>query len=160
MNFKERLQRASERGQQTRDAKIREAAARALSEEECRRIHTGHRLVLSEYIEKCLGQLADNIPGFRFDTVANDKGWGAAVSRDDLSIRSGQRENHFSRYEVLVSPYGKYQVLDMVAKGTIRNKENFNRNHYQTLEEIDLDRFRELVELWTLDYAEQYAASS
>ncbi len=159
MDFKERLQRASERGQQSRDAKAREEAAKALSEEECRRIHTGHRLTLSENIELCLKQLADNVPGFRFEPVANEKGWGAAVSRDDLSLNGGRRENYFSRYEALVSPYSKYHVLELTAKGTIRNKENFSRSHYQLLQDIDLESFRELIELWTLDYAEQFAAS-
>jgi hypothetical protein len=64
----------------------------------------------------------------------------------------------FSQYVVLVSPFSKYHVLDLVAKGTIGNKESFHRNHYQILKEADLDSFQELVELWTLDYAEQYAA--
>ena len=159
MDFKERLHRASERGQHSRDAKAREAAAKALNEEECRRIHTGHRLTLSEHIEACLKQLADNVPGFRFEPVANEKGWGAAVSRDDLSLNRGHRENYFSRYEALVRSYNKYHVLELTAKGTIRNKENFSRSHYQLLKDVDMESFRELIELWTLDYAEQYAAS-
>ena len=35
----------------------------------------------------------------------------------------------------------------------------FSRNHYQRLAEVDLESFRELVELWVLDYAELYAAA-
>ena len=58
-----------------------------------------------------------------------------------------------------MSPYNKYHVLDVTAKGTIRNKEVFSRNHYQRLDEVDLDRFRELIEQWVLDYAELFAAS-
>ena len=50
-------------------------------------------------------------------------------------------------------------MLDISAKGAVRNKENFSRNHYQLLKDADLDAFRNLVEQWTLDYAEQYAAS-
>jgi len=58
-----------------------------------------------------------------------------------------------------VSPHNKYHVLDVTAKGTIRNKEVFSRNHYQRLDDVDLDRFRELIELWVLDYAELFATS-
>jgi len=159
MDFNQRLQRASDRGQQIKQARTAEAAAKALSEEECRRLHTSYRLTLSEHVETCLKQLADNIPGFNFNLVANDKGWGASVSRDDLSLADGQRKNLFSQYTILVSPFSKYHVLDLVAKGTICNKENYHRNHYQLLKEADLESFRELVEQWTLDYAEQYAAN-
>jgi len=159
MDFKQKLQRASDRGQQIRQARAEEAAAKALSEEECRRLHTRYRLAVCDHAEACLKQLADNIPGFLFKTVANDRGWGAAVSRDDLSLDGGQRSNLFSQYVILVSPFSKYHVLDMVAKGTICNKENFHRNHYQLLKEVALDNFNDLVELWTLDFAEQYAAN-
>ncbi len=160
MEFKDRLRSASQRGQKARDSKARQEAAKSLNEEESRRIHTGLRLELSEHIESCLQQLADNVPGFCFKTVTNDKGWGASVNRDDLALTRKKRENFFSRYVVLVSPFSKYHVLDLVAKGTIRNKDNFHRHHYQLLKDVDMDSFRELVELWTLDYAEKYAASS
>ena len=159
MDFKQRLQHASDRGRQTRQAQAAEAAAEALSEEEWRRRHTRYRLEICDHAETCLKQLADNLPGFLFKTVANDKGWGASVSRDDLSLAAGQRKNLFSQYAILVGPFSKYHVLDLIAKGTICNKENFHRNHYQSLDEVDLDNFCELVEQWTLDFAEQYAAN-
>ena len=44
-------------------------------------------------------------------------------------------------------------------KMVIRNKENFSRNHYQLLKDVDLDTFRSLIEQWTLDYAEHWAAA-
>lgn len=159
MDFKERLQRATERGQQTRDEQARRAASEALSEQEWRRLHSDCRDALIEQIERCLKQLAENFPGFRFETVVDEKGWGAAVSRDDLSLNSGRRENLFSRLSMTVSPYNEYHVLDIVAKGMVRNKENFTRNHYQRLKEADQDSFVRLIEQWTLDYAEQYAAA-
>lgn len=159
MDFKERLQRATERGQHAREAKARDEAAKAMSEEECRRRHSEYRLALTETIEECLQQLAENFPGFRFETIVSDQGWGAAVSRDDLSLAAGRRENLFSRLAMTISPYNKYHVLDLVAKGTVRNKENFHRNHYQLLKDVDLDSFRQYIEQWTLDYAELYAAS-
>ncbi|MEQ8211906.1 MAG: hypothetical protein RH917_19065 [Lacipirellulaceae bacterium] len=159
MDFKQRLQKAAERGEQAREARQQEAAAKALSEAECQRLHSSYRLELNDHIESCMKQLAENFPGFTFETVVSDKGWGAAIHRDDLSLNRGKRENLFSRLELTISPFNKYHVIDLVAKGAIRNKENFTRNHFQKLAEADLDTFRELVELWTLDYAEEFAAS-
>ncbi len=160
MDFKERLHRATERGQQTKDVKVREAAVKALGEEESRRLHSSYRMKLTEHIEKCLKQLADNFPGFHAETIVDDKGWGTAIRRDDLSIKAGKRDNLFSRLIMTISPYGEFQVLDLLAKGAIRNKENFNRNHYQLLKDADLDSFEQMIEQWTLDYAELYAADS
>lgn len=158
MDFKKRLQRATERGHDARDAKAREEAAKALGEEECRRLHSQYRLELNDTIESCLKQLAENFPGFNYEVVA-DSHWGGAVRRDDLSLKSGRRENHFSRLELTVSPHNQYHVLELIAKGTVRNKENFSRSHYQLLKDVDLDTFVGLIEQWTLDYAEAYAAA-
>lgn len=160
MDFRERLQKAAERGKQARDTRLHEAAAKALSEEECRRLHLQYRLALTEHIEERLRELAENIPGFRFETIVNEEGWGAAVSRDDVGLAEGRRRNFFSRLQLVVSPFGKYHVLDLVAKGTVRNKETFSRNHYQRLAEVDQESFRELAELWVLDYAEQFSAAA
>jgi hypothetical protein len=160
MDFRERLQRASERGQRAKDAQAREAAAKALSEEECRRLHSSYRLALCDYIEKCLHDLADNFPGFRVETIVDDAGWGSTAVRDDVGLAGRRADNFFSRLRMVLSPHNKYHVLDVTAKGTIRNKEVFSRNHYQRLDDVDLDRFRELIELWVLDYAELFAANS
>jgi len=159
MSFRERLQRASERGKQARAAQLNEAAAKALSEEECRRLHSQYRLTLTEYIENCLRELADNFPGFRLETIVEEGGWGTAASRDDVSLGAGRRGTYFSRLQLVVAPYNKYRVLELVAKGTVRNKEVLSRNHYQRLDDVDLESFRELVELWVLDYAELYSAA-
>jgi hypothetical protein len=160
MSFRERLHKASERGRQEREARIDAAAAQALSEEECRRLHSKYRLALNEHIERRLHELADNFPGFRFQTIVGEEGWGAAVTRDDVGIAEGRRRNFFSRLQIVVGPFNTYHVLEIVAKGTVRNKETFSRNHYQRLADVDEESFRELVELWVLDYAEQFAASS
>jgi hypothetical protein len=160
MDFRERLQRAAHRGQQARDAKAREAAAKALSEAECQRLHREYRLELIDHIERCLRQLGENFPGFHYEDIASDRGWGGAVRRDDFGLSGGRRDNLFSRLELVVSPHNQYHVLDLTAKGAVRNKENFSRNHYQLLKDADLDAFRNLIEQWTLDYAEQYAAST
>jgi hypothetical protein len=159
MSFKERLQRAAERGKQIRAAQLNEAAAKALSEEECRRLHSQYRLALNDHIEKCLSDLADNFPGFRLETIVDETGWGAAVSRDDIGLTAGRRNTFFSRLQIVVSPYSSYRVLAISAKGTVRNKEVLSRNHYQRLADVDLQTFRELIETWALDYAELYSAA-
>jgi len=159
MSFKERLQRASERGKQTRAAQLNEAAAKKLSEEECRRRHSEYRLALTEHIEHCLRDLADNNLGFRLETIMDDSGWGTAASRDDINLAGGRRGSYFSRLQLVVSPCNQYKVLEIAAKGTVRNKEVLSRTHYQRLADVDLESFRELAELWVLDYAELYAAA-
>jgi hypothetical protein len=159
MSFRERLQRATERGKQSRAAQLNEAAAKALSEEECRRRHSQYRLALTEHIEKCLGEMSDNFPGFRLETIVDDSGWGAAVSRDDIRLAGGKRGTFFSRLQLVVGPYNTYHVLDIAAKGTVRNKEVLTRTHYQQLADVDLQNFRELLEQWVLDYAELYSAA-
>lgn len=159
MDFRERLQRAATRGSRARAARESAAAAEALSEEECRRRHSQQRLALSEHLESCLRGLVDNFPGFRFETIVDDRGWGAAVTRDDLGIDAGRRKNYFSRLQLLVEPYNEFKVLSVTAKGAVRNKESFTRSHYEPLAELDEDRFRELIEQWVLDYAEEYAAA-
>lgn len=158
MDFKERLQRATERGQQNRDAKAQAEAAKALSEEECRRLHSKYRLELTDHIENCMKQLADNFPGFRIAPVADEKGWGSIISRDDFALNAGRRDSLFSRLTMTVAPHNQYHVLSIEARGAIRNKETFTRNHYQLLKDVDLDSFRQLIEHWVLEYAEQYAA--
>ena len=159
MDFRERLQKAANRGASARSERESAKAAEALSEEECRRMHSQQRLALSEHLETCLKQLGDNFPGFRFETIVDERGWGAAVSRDDLGIEGGKRKNFFSRLQLLIEPYNEFKVLSVAAKGAVRNKESFTRQHYEPLADIDEDRFRELIELWVLDYAEAYAAA-
>src|SRR3972149_180485 len=86
MDFRQRLQKASERGQRARDAKLREAAAKALSEEEFRRLHSQYRLPLCEHIEECLRELAHNVPGFRVEAIVDESGWGAVAARGGRGV--------------------------------------------------------------------------
>jgi hypothetical protein len=159
MDFEERLQRAIQRGQRRQETSAAEARARELSEEEFRRLHSQYRLDLSEHIEQCIERLASHFPGFQVETMFGEKGWGAACFRDDIQIRRGQHSSGYSRLEVVVRPYSEYHVLDLQAKGTIRNKEVFTRRHYDKLETLDFDSFRNLIDAWVLEYAELYAAS-
>ncbi|MEX0675486.1 MAG: hypothetical protein WD063_00325 [Pirellulales bacterium] len=158
MDFQERLEKAIQRGRRSQDAAAREQAERALNEEELKRLHSQYRLELSEHIEQCLRQLPRHFPGFRYETLVGDRGWGAAVSRDDLSLADGKRGNYFSRLEVVVRPYTSAHVLELAAKGTIRNKELFNRAQYQVLADADPATFSEQVDRWVLEYVELYAA--
>jgi hypothetical protein len=158
-DFQSRLEKAIQRGSHAHDARQRERAEAALGEEELKRLHTQYRLELSEHIEECLKQLPQHFPGFRFETVVGERGWGASVSRDDFTMAGGKRQNLFSRLELVVRPYSSLHVLELVAKGTIRNKEIYNRTQYQLLADADTATFRELTDRWILEFAELYAAS-
>jgi hypothetical protein len=158
MSFEDRLEKAIKRGQQSQDDSARARAEKQITEEELRRLHSQFRLALSEHIEQTLKRLPPHFPGFRYETIVGDRGWGAAVSRDDLSLTAGRRENHFSRLEVVVRPFSSSHVLELAAKGTIRNKELLNRGQFEVLGQVDLDGFNNQVDRWVLEYAELYAA--
>lgn len=158
MDFNERLQKAIERGQRTGDARLKAEAEKALSEEELKRLHSQYRLQLSEEIEKCVKALPQHFPGFRFETLYGDRGWGAAAVRDDLAFESGKRIELFSRLEMTVRPFSRLLVLDLAAKGTVHNKEIFNRTHFQQLPEVEIATFISMIDNWTLEYAELYSS--
>lgn len=159
MDFEQRLEKAINRGEHRRDAKAREAAERKLSAEECRHLHSGYRLELSDHIETCLRKLADHFPGFSFSTVVGEEGWGARVSRDDVNLQRGQgQQNLYSRLELLIRPFSEAHIVELVAKGTIRNKESINQSQYQFLSDFDMDTFVTMIDQRVLDYAEQFAA--
>jgi hypothetical protein len=161
MDFEKRLERAIGRGERTRDTKGREQAEKEFSNEELKTLHSKLRLDLSEHIETCLKQLNDHFPGFRFETVVGEEGWGAKVSRDDFSSGRKQRsENQYSRFEMLLRPFSSTKIVELAAKAIIRNKDVFHRTHYQFLSEADVDSFCELIDLWVLEYAEVYAAGA
>jgi hypothetical protein len=157
--FEQRLQKAVERGQQRGQQQAAQARQRQLNEEELKRLHTQYRLTLSEYIEACMKRLPNHFPGFQYETMFGERGWGAACSRDDLQIQDGRRQNNYSRLEMTIRPQSTYNVVDLAGKGTIRNKEVFSRNHYEKLENVDLDMFRQLIDVWILEFAELFSAT-
>ena len=57
-----------------------------------------------------------------------------------------------------IRPFSSLCVLELLAKGTIRNKEIFNRTHFEKLADADPETFRELIDVWVLEYAELFAA--
>ena len=161
MEFQKRLEKAIERGQMAGTARAEAEARQALNEQEVRRLHSQYRLELSERIEESLKQVADHFPGFQFENVVSERGWGAAVSRDDIDLKPGRAvRNFFSRLEIVIRPVSSVQVLEMTAKGMIRNKELFNRTYFQRLTEVDLTSFHETMDLWVLEFAESFAAQN
>jgi len=160
MDFEQRLKRAIARGEQSRDQKGRAAADKQMTEEEYRQLHSSIRLELSEHIEKGVRQVADHFPGFRYQTVVGEDGWGARIVRDDFIIEDGKKSNAYSRLELLIRPFTEAHIVELSAKGTIRNKEAISRNHYQFLDKVDTDSYSELIDLWILEYAESYSAEA
>jgi hypothetical protein len=158
-DFEKRLEKAIERGQRAGDQRLQAEAEKAQNQQEFRRLHTQYRLELSEHIETCLHQVPEHLPGFQLERVVSERGWGAAVSRDDVEIGENRRPvTRFSRLEVVIRPLGDFYVLEVAAKATVRNKEYFNRTHYQRLGEADMASFTGLIDLWVLEFAELYAA--
>jgi hypothetical protein len=158
-DFEKRLSKAVERGQLRGADREAQERARQLSEEELRQLHTKYRLQLSEHIEHCVRQLPQHFPGFQCETLFGDRGWGAACSRDNLVTGpAGRRTNLYSRLEMSIRPYSSLHVVELTAKGTIANREVFNRTHYEMINEVDTDNFLTRIDAWVLEYAEQYAA--
>ncbi len=158
MDFEKRIQKAITRGERRSEQKSREARLKELSEDELKRLHGQARLQLSEHIENCIKRLPNHFPGFQFETIYGERGWGAACSRDDIRMKDGRRNNDYSRLELTVRPFSEYHVLDLTGKATIRNKEVFNRSHFEVISDADIAQFVELIDLWVLEYAELYAA--
>jgi hypothetical protein len=159
MDFEQRLQRAIERGEKSRDVRDRAAVERQLSAEELRSRHSSARTDLSDTIEACLRKLGDHYPGFQYQSLIGADGWGAKISRDDLRLQPGRAsETLYSRLEMIVTPMGNVPIIEVVGKGTIRNREVYHRRHYQQLSQLDLHVFEQMIEQWVLEYAEQYAA--
>ncbi len=161
MDFEKRLEKAIERGKHQSTARAQAEALKALSQRDLRRLYAEYRLELSERIEACLRQMADHIPGFRLETVVGERGWGASASRDDISLLGDRsRASTFSRLEIVVRPLSEANLLEVAAKGTVRDRELFNRSQYQRLDEADLTSFHNVIDLWVLEFAEAYATES
>ena len=161
MDFQQRLEKAIQRGQNRGNAREAAARAKALSAEELRRLHNELRLALSEHIERCVGALPNHFPGFEVETLYGEAGWGAAAKRDDAGRTQGKgRGNYYSRLEVTVRPVSSAFVVEIAAKGTIRNKEVFAHRHFEKVTEASVESFCELVDAWVLEYAEMFASAS
>ncbi len=160
MEFEDRLRRAIERGTKTRDDRGRAELERELTLEELKTLHSQYRLGVSEHVENCLKKLADHMPGFKFHSVMSEEGWGGRLTRDDLHFVPGKSpESRYSRLEMLLSPFTQSGILELVIKGTVRNREVLNRKFYQKLAEFDRETFLEVIDLRVLEFAEIYSAN-
>lgn len=158
MDFEKRLEKAIHRGEKTRDKTAQEQAARQLSQEELKALHSQYRLSLSEHIEICLRKLAEHFPGFEFSTVVGDDGWGAKVSRDDLQFADGKKKSVFSRLQLAIRPFGTQKIVELVTKATVANRDLVNQSQFQFLADFDEDTYRAMIDQRVLDFAEAYAA--
>ncbi|MDF1844171.1 MAG: hypothetical protein ACPGLY_11080 [Rubripirellula sp.] len=159
-DFQSRLESAISRGKQRADQKASQQREKELSEEELRRLHTSYRLALSDRIEGAVHQVADHFPGFQEESLFGEVGWGSACHRDDLRIDSGRRSNQYSRLEMVIRPFSDLRVLELKGKGTVMNRELFNRNYYLPISAVDQKEFEQLIDAWSIEYAEIYAAKS
>jgi hypothetical protein len=146
------------RGSQRASDKKAEAAGE-MTPEKLKNLHNQFRLELSSYIDGVMRQIVDQMPGFNLETLFGEKGWGAAVSRDDLLLNKKQRDNHYSRLEIFVRPMNDYYIVDLASKATVRNREIWNRNVFFPVVEAKLEMLQEQVNQWAIQFAEQYAAS-
>ena len=157
-DFQSRFESAIQRGQKRRDHSESEARKKELSDEELKRLHTSFRLSLSERIEVKIQAIIDAFPGFRQEALFGEVGWGTACYRDDLQLESGRRNNQYSRFEMVIRPFSDLKVLDLKGKGTVKNRELFNRTLFRNIAEVEVSEFEEIIDAWTIEYAEQYAA--
>jgi hypothetical protein len=159
-DFESRLESAISRGQRHADVKATQQRKSELSADELRRLHTSCRLSLSDRIETAINRVADHFPGFQIESLFGEVGWGSACFRDDLRIISGQRTNQYSRLEMVIRPHTDLNVLDLKGKGTVMNRELFNRSHYVAVGEVEVEDFEQMIDVWAIEYAEVYAAKS
>lgn len=155
MDFEEKLKQAIERGHRRGEASADAQRLQKLSESEIRNRHNQIRLRVSDHIERAMRKLADHFPGFQTEILYGEKGWGAAITRDD---HSGPGRSVFSRLELFVRPLSSLGIVDVIAKGTIRNRELFSRNYYDELESTNVEKLEQMVDTWLVEYAELYAA--
>ena len=159
-DFESRLQSAIDRGRQRAEHEASKERREKLSEEEIRRMHTSYRLSLSEQVESAIHRVADHFPGFRTESVFGEEGWGSACYRDDLRLEGGRRTNLYSRLEMVIRPYSDLRVLELKGKGTVMNRELFNRAHYAKVEEVEVEEYGRLIDAWAIEYAEMYSAKT
>lgn len=159
MNFEDKIKKAISRGQQRATSRADSERKKAMTAEEIRRRHNEYRLSLSEYIEHALRPLQTHFPGFDYETIYGSRGWGGAISREDLGRGpSGKSGAFFSRLEVTVRPQNEFNVVNIAGKGTIKNKEMLSWNHFTDIEDYREQEFQQKIDSWILEYAEQFAA--
>jgi len=159
MDFEDKLEQAIQRGQDRNAAKANSQKKTELSKEAIRNRYNEIRLNLSDHIEVGLKKIASHFPGFEYETIYGAKGWGGALSRNDLDRGpDGKAGSFFSRVEMTVRPQNEFNVINIVGKGTIRDKELFVWNHYDSIAQSNQAEFIQMIDNWLLQFAEQFAA--
>jgi hypothetical protein len=159
MDFERELEAAIERGQQRNEQRQHSEKLAEMTAEQIRIRHTEFRLSLSEHIELCLKKLENHFPGFEYETIYGSRGWGGAVSRNDLDRGpTGRAGSFFSRLEITVRPQSEFNVVNIAGKGTIRDKEICHWNHFEAIADAKNEVFEEMIDKWILEFAEQFAA--
>jgi hypothetical protein len=156
MSFEDKLKNAINRGRDQGRSKQDARRQAEMSAEARKDLYNQYRLELCDYIEVHMNQVVNLVPGFRYETQYGDRGWGGAISRDDV-MRGG---NFYSRLEVTVRPFAAdMNLLAIVGRGTIRNQESLNWNHFADLLEVDLAGFKERIDGWIVEYVERFSDS-
>lgn len=159
MGFDDRLEKAISRGKEQNASKIDSEKQRMLSEEELKNRHNKFRLELSDYIEEGLKKLIQHFPGFQYETIYGEQGWGGALYREDLARGpSGKAGAFFSRVQITVRPLNEFNVVNIAGKGMIKDKEIFTWNHFKDISETTEEDFKAKIDSWIIQYAEQFAA--
>jgi hypothetical protein len=159
MEFEDKLQKAIQRGQDRTVARSSAKKQAEASKEDIRNCHNEFRLNLSDHIEKCLKQVSQHFPGFDYEILYGSKGWGGAMSRNDIDRGpDGKTGSFFSRIELTVRPQNEFNVVNITGKATIRDKELFTWNHFEDVLEAKQASMELMIDKWILQFAEQFAA--
>ena len=159
MDFEDRLKQAITRGQEHGTQRKSSEEQKQLSAEFLKNRHAEFRLVLSDYIEAGVRRLGEHFPGFEYETIYGDRGWGGAVFRDDITRgKTGKSGSFYSRLEISVRPLNEFHVLNISGKGTIHDKEYFSWNFFRDIPDVSIEEFKEKVDAWILVYAEKFAS--
>lgn len=156
--FRDRLRKAMRAGadaQAEREADERHARQH---EHKLRGLYDRYEDQLCDHIQSCLKELCGEWPGFRLGPAGMQKGRGYAISRDDRGRSPGGRvDRRYSRLEIAVRPYSRHQFLEVLAKGTVRNKEVFRRGDDDRVETADSGLLKKFIERVVLEFARRYA---
>ncbi len=159
MGLDDQLEKAILRGKERNANRLDLEKQKLLTAEEIRNRHNLFRLNLSDYIEESLRKLAQHLPGFEYETIYGERGWGGALYREDLTMGAkGRAGAFFSRVEITVRPQNEFNVVNIAGKGTVKDKEIFTWNHFKDISEATDEEFKQTIDSWIIQYAEQFAA--
>ena len=59
----------------------------------------------------------------------------------------------------IVRPPGEYGLLTIVGRGTVKNREVLNWNHFAEIPDVNTSAFKKLMDGWILQYVEMFSGS-